>query len=133
MLIDSRNGPAAWHAFNHSVVKAKDVARAAGKIVGEEAMTWDVFRWIVIVLLVLNMILLVYGGTSPQVTARPKDHDSYASDELHSLRAEVHELAAELNALRFGMRLAPSQTEPEPTTGSIGMPSIPLPTKSPRR
>jgi hypothetical protein len=130
--MDSNNNLGARHAFDQRLAQAREIARAAGKIVAEEAMTWDVFRWTVIVLLVLNFILLVYVGTGSQVTAMHKYHDNYASDELDSLRAEVNEVAAELTAVRFGLRLPAPQMEPEPTTGSIGTPSIPLPTRSPR-
>lgn len=121
------NGPRAWRAFDHRVGKAKEIARAAGQIVAEEAMTWDLFRWTVIVLLVLNFILLAYDGSKSD---RRRDHHGYASDELSSLRAEMSEMAAELAAVRFH-QYAP-QEETEPTTGSIGTPSIPLPTRSPR-
>ncbi len=140
LLMESDKGSEARKAFKR-LVQAKQIGRSAIEIAVEEAMTWDVFRWTVIVLLVLNFIFtsLFYSGASPQLTAQ--DRLDYAS-ELGALRAELkeqlaqatEEMAADLVAVRFGLRQPVPQMESEPTTtGSIEMPSVPRPAKSPRR
>jgi hypothetical protein len=136
--MESDNGTRAQRAFKERLAQAKEIGRVAGKIAVEEAMAWDVFRWIAIVLLVLNLllILLVYGATF-QETAQ--DGDNYAS-ELAALRTELSEqfaeakaeLTADIVAAQFGLQEPTSQAEPEPT-GSIRTPSIPVPSRSPRR
>jgi hypothetical protein len=114
--MESDKATEARRAFNR-LARAKEIGRSAIEITAEEAMTWDVFRWMVIVLLVLNLILtlFLYSG---------------ASEQLAEAKAE---LTADIVAAQFGLRQAPSQMQSEPTTDSIDMPSTPMPAKSPRR
>jgi hypothetical protein len=116
LLMESDKATEARRAFNR-LARAKEIGRSAIEITAEEAMTWDVFRWMVIVLLVLNLILtlFLYSG---------------ASEQLAEAKAE---LTADIVAAQFGLRQAPSQMQSEPTTDSIDMPSTPMPAKSPRR
>lgn len=120
----------------HRLTQAKKIGRSAIEIAAEEAMTWDVFRWTVIVLLVLNSLLCLFGGEPRQSVQAPTD----TANELAALRTELNqqlaatkaEMEANLVAAQFGLR-ASSAIESEPTTGTIKMPSVPLPAKSPRR
>ncbi len=103
----------------------------AAKIAVEEAMAWDVFRWTVIVLLVLNFLtVLLYSA---------QDRGNYAG-ELAALRTELSEqlteakadMVADMVAAQFGLRQPTSQAAQEPT-GSIKTPPIPVPQRAPRR
>lgn len=134
--MESENSTSPRRAFKERLAQVSEVGRAAGKIAAEEAMTWDLFRWTVVVLLslILIFILLVYNAGPQEVAS-----DQNAS-EIASLRTELSEqlaqakaeLAADVVATQFGLRQPPSQTEPEPT-GSIDAPTIPVPARSPHR
>lgn len=133
--MESDKATEAPRAFNR-LTQAKEIGRSAIEIAAEEAMTWDVFRWAVIVLLVLNSLLVLFGGGPRQSAQSPGD----TANELAALRTELNqqlaetkaEMAADLVAAQFGLR-ASSAAESEPTTGTIEMPSVPMPAKSPRR
>jgi len=134
-LMESDKATDAPRAFKR-LTRAKEIGRSAIEIAAEEAMTWDVFRWTVIVLLVLNSLLVLFGGGSGQSALLPSD----AAHELAALRTELNqqlaatkaEMEANLVAAQFGLR-ASSATELEPMTGTIEMLSVPMPAKSPRR
>lgn len=118
------------------LTQAKEIGRSAIEIAAEEAMTWDVFRWTVIVLLFLNLFLYVFGGGPRESAQTSMD----TANDLAALRTELNqqlaatkaEMDANLIAAQFGLR-ASSATESEPATGTIEMPSVPMPAKSPRR
>lgn len=119
------------------LAQAREIGRSAIEIAAEEAMTWDVFRWTVVILLLLNLSLSLFGGGSQAVVQDANDQKS----ALAALRTELNdqlvktkaEMEASLVAAQFGLRQPPSHTKSEPT-GSVEVPpAIPMPAKSPRR
>jgi hypothetical protein len=126
-------------AFGQGFARAKDIARAAGRIAFEEAMTWDVFRWIVVTLLLLILILmfLVYSGTEHATAV--SQHDPNTTD-FDSVSAEINEppkearveISATPSPDRSGLRQLLAQRDVVPAVGSIKPPSVPLPTRAPK-
>ena len=119
------------------LAQAREIGRSAIEIAAEEAMTWDVFRWTVVILLLLNLSLSLFGGGSQAVVQDVNDQKS----ALAALRTELNdqlvkakaEMEASLVAAQFELRQPPSHTKSEPT-GSVEVPpAIPMPAKSPRR
>ena len=130
------------------LVQANKVVRAAGKLAAEEAMTWDVFRWAVIVLLVANLflILILHGGIRGEAVSA--EHGADYASQLTALRADVDgqiaelkaELAQDLAAMQSELRHAKAavnrptpQIRPELQPISEQMQPVPMPTRSPRR
>src|SRR6516225_4014509 len=72
--------------------KAADLLRAVLRIVGE-----DVFRWIVIVLLALNLLLLLSlaGGIRSEIAALEQDR-SAGADQLAHVTKDIADMRASL-------------------------------------
>jgi len=77
--------------------KAADFSRAVLKIVGEDVRSWDVFRWIVIVLLALNLLLLLSlaGGIRSEIAALEQDR-SAGADQLAHVTKDIADMRASL-------------------------------------
>jgi len=127
------------HASGQGFAKAKDIARAAGRIAVEEAMTWDVFRWIVVTLLLLNLIFvfLVYSGTEhvaalSQHDPNTRDVDPVSAEINERLKEARVEISATPSPDRSGLRQRLAQGDLVPATGSLEPPSVPLPTRAPK-
>ena len=138
----------AQHALTKRLAQANKVARAAGKLAAEEAVTWDVFRWAVIVLLVANLflILILHGGIRGETVSKEQSA-GYAS-QLTALRADMDrqiaevkaESAQDLAAMQSELRQAKAelsrptpQVRPELQRTPEQMQPVPMPTRSPRR
>jgi hypothetical protein len=138
----------ARQVLTKKLAQTNKVVRAAGKLAAEEAMTWDVFRWAVIVLLVLNLllILVLHGGNRGETVS--VEHGAGHEAQLTALRADVDgqiaevkaELAQDLAAIQSELRHAKAelsrpmpQVRPELQPVPEEMQPIPLPTRSPRR
>lgn len=119
------------------LAQAREIGRSAIEIAAEEAMTWDVFRWTVVILLLLNLSLSLFGGGSQAVVQDANDQ----KNALAALRTELNdqlvktkaEMEASLVAAQFGLRQPPSHTKSEPTRSVEVPPAIPMAAKSPRR
>ena len=138
----------AQSALATRLAQAKDVVRAAGKIAAAEAMTWDVFRWTVVVLLLANLllILILYSGLSSEIASVEQDRATYTS-QVTALRGEVDEKIAGAKA-EFTQALAAMQAELRDTKGRLSRPTpqlapeqsipsetqaVPMPIRAPRR
>jgi hypothetical protein len=138
----------ARQVLTKKLAQANKVIRAAGKLAAEEAMTWDVFRWAVIVLLVLNLllILVLHGGNRGETVS--VEHGAGHEAQLTALRADVDgqiaevkaELAQDLAAIQSELRHAKArlnrptpQIRPDFQPIPEKMQPIPMPTRSPRR
>jgi hypothetical protein len=127
------------HASGQGFAKAKEMARAAGRIAVEEAMTWDVFRWIVVTLLLLILIFmfLVYSGTE-HVTAlsqhdpNTREVDSASAEIEKPLKEARVQISATPSPDRSGLRQLLAQGDLVPAIGSIEPSSVPLPTRAPK-
>jgi hypothetical protein len=88
----------ARQVLTKKLAQTNKVVRAAGKLAAEEAMTWDVFRWAVIVLLVLNLllILVLHGGNRGETVS--VEHGAGHEAQLTALRADVDGQIAEVKA-----------------------------------
>jgi hypothetical protein len=77
--------------------KAADFSRAALKIVGEDVRSWDVFRWIVIALLALNLLLLpsLAGGIRSEIAALEQDR-SAGADQLAHVTKDIADMRVSL-------------------------------------
>jgi hypothetical protein len=77
--------------------KAAEFSRAVLKIVGEDVRSWDVFRWIVIVLLALNLLLLLSlaGGIRSETAAVEQDR-SAGADQLAHVTKDIADMRASL-------------------------------------
>ena len=77
--------------------KAADFSRAVLKIVGEDVRSWDVFRWVVIVLLALNLLLLLSlaGGIRSEIAAFEQDR-SAGADQLAHVTKDIADMRASL-------------------------------------
>jgi cell division protein FtsB len=76
--------------------KAADVSRAVLKIVGEDVRSWDVFRWIVIVLLALILLLLLsLSGIRSEISALEQDR-SAGADQLARVTKDIADMRASL-------------------------------------
>lgn len=130
------------------LARANEIARAAGKLAAEEAMTWDVFRWAVIVLLVANLILILILHSGIRGETVSMEHGAGYASQLTTLRADVDgqiaevkaELAQDLAAMQSELRQAKAglkrptpQVRPELQPIPEKMQPIPMPTRSPRR
>ena len=86
--------------------KAADFSRAVLKIVSEDVRTWDVFRWLVIVLLALNLLLLLsLGGIKSEIVALRQDR-SAAAEEVARATKEIADTRATLTQAISDMRSA---------------------------
>ena len=86
--------------------KAADFSRAVLKIVSEDVRTWDVFRWVVIVLLALNLLLLLsLGGIKSEIAALKQDR-SAAAQEVARATKEIADTRAALTQAISDMRSA---------------------------
>jgi hypothetical protein len=86
--------------------KAADFSRAVLKIVSEDVRTWDVFRWLVIVLLALNFLLLLsLGGIKSEIAALKQDR-SAAAQEVARATKEIADTRAALTQAISDMRSA---------------------------
>jgi cell division protein FtsB len=86
--------------------KAADFSRAILKIVSEDVRTWDVFRWLVIVLLALNLLLLLsLGGIKSEIAALKQDR-SAAAEEVARATKETADTRAALTQSISDMRSA---------------------------
>ena len=77
--------------------RAMELSRAVLKIVSEDVRTWDVFRWIVIVLLALNLMLLIVlvGGLRSEIAELKQDRGTSAKD-LAGVSKEIGDTRAAL-------------------------------------
>ena len=125
--------------------QVREIARTAGKLAAEEAMTWDVFRWTVVALLVANLFLslILYSGIKSEIATMEQDRAAYTS-QLTTLRADVdtqiaeakagltQDLAAMQSDLKEQLRKAMATlSRPTPQRATEPHP-VPMPTKSPR-
>jgi hypothetical protein len=86
--------------------KAADFSRAVLKIVSEDVRTWDVFRWVVIVLLALNLLLLLsLGGIKSEIATLKLDR-SAAAEEVARATKEIADTRAALTQSISDMRSA---------------------------
>ena len=86
--------------------KAADFSRAVLKIVSEDVRTWDVFRWLVIVLLALNFLLLLsLGGIKSEIAALKQDR-SAAAEEVARATKEIADTRDALTQSISDMRSA---------------------------
>ena len=139
----------AQHVLTKRLARANEIVRAAGKLAAEEAMSWDVFRWAVIVLLVANLflILILYSGVRGETVSMEQDA-GYAASQLTALRADVDGQIAELKAklaedlaamqselrqAKAGLNRLTPQVQPELQPIPEKIQPIPMPTRSPRR
>src|SRR6188472_2052184 len=113
--------------------KAADFSRAVLKIVSEDVRTWDVFRWLVIVLLALNLLLLLsLGGIKSEIAALKQDR-SAAAKEIADTRAALTQAISDMrSALQSDIakvntkidtrmqQAAPKPSPPPPTTPKPG-------------
>jgi cell division protein FtsB len=101
--------PMAQNNFaNHAqrlTAKAADFSRAVVKIVAEDVRSWDVFRWVVIVLLALNLVLLISlaGGIRSEIAALEQDR-SAGADQLARVTKEIADTRAALTQAISDMR-----------------------------
>ena len=77
--------------------KAADFSRALLTIIAEDVRSWDVFRWIVIVLLALNLLLLLSlaGGIRSEIAALEQDR-SAGADQLAHVTKDIADMRASL-------------------------------------
>jgi hypothetical protein len=77
--------------------KAADFSRALLAVIAEDVRTWDVFRWIVIVLLALNLLLLLSlaGGIRSEIAALEQDR-SAGADQLAHVTKDIADMRASL-------------------------------------
>jgi hypothetical protein len=140
-------------ALNARLAQAGTIARAVGKLAREEAMAWDLFRWVVVGLLVINLLLslILYSGIRSGIASIEQERADYAS-QLATLSTEVdakiagasagfaRDLAAMQSDLTKKLR-SPTAPFRRPTPERLQKPQIvapemqmvPLPTRSPRR
>ena len=86
--------------------KAADFSRAVLKIVSEDVRTWDVFRWLVIVFLGLNLLLLLsLGGIKSEIAALKQDR-SASAEEVARATKEIADTRAALTQAISDMRSA---------------------------
>ena len=89
--------------------KAADFSRAVLKIVSEDVRTWDVFRWLVIVLLALNLLLLLsLGGIKSEIAALKQDR-SAAAEEVARATKEIADTRAALTQAISDMSVVESR------------------------
>jgi hypothetical protein len=93
---------------NHAqrfTARATDFSRALLAVVAEDLRTWDVFRWVVIVLLALNLLFLlsVVGGIRSEVAAL-KQEESTGTDQLARVTKEIADTRASLTQAISDMR-----------------------------
>jgi hypothetical protein len=81
--------------------RAVELSRAVLKIVSEDVRTWDVFRWIVIVLLAL--LILLVGGLRSEIAELKQDRGTSAED-LAGVSKEVGDTKAALTKAMTDMR-----------------------------
>jgi len=139
---------AAQHVLTKKLAQATQVVRAASKLAAEEAVTWDVFRWAVIGLLVANLflVLILHGGSGGEPVS--KEQSAGYANQLTALRADMDaqiadvkaELAQDLAAMQSELRQAKAAVnrptphiQPELQPVSEQMQPVPMPTRSPRR
>ena len=77
--------------------KAADFSRALLAVIAEDVRSWDVFRWIVIVLLALNLLLLLSlaGGIRSEIAALEQDR-SAGADQLAHVTKDIADMRASL-------------------------------------
>ena len=77
--------------------KAADFSRALLAVIAQDVRTWDVFRWIVIVLLALNLLLLLSlaGGIRSEIAALEQDR-SAGADQLAHVTKDIADMRASL-------------------------------------
>ena len=87
------------------MVKAADFSRAVVKIVAEDVRTWDVFRWIVIVLLALNLLLLISlaGGTRSEIAELKQERNADA-EQVSRVSKDITDTRAALSQAISDMR-----------------------------
>ena len=86
--------------------KAADFSRAILKIVSEDVRTWDVFRWLAIILLALNLLLLLaLGGIKSEIAALKQDR-SASAEEVARATKEIADTRAALTQAISDMRSA---------------------------
>jgi methyl-accepting chemotaxis protein len=91
------------HERQQFAAKAADFSRAILNIVSEDVQTWDVFRWVVIVLLALNLLLLLsLGGIRSEIAALRQDR-SAAAEEVARAAEEVARAAKEIADTRAAL------------------------------
>ena len=73
-----------------------DFCRALLSVVAEDVRTWDVFRWAVIVLLALNLVLLSFTGGIRTELAALKQDQSTSTDQLARVTKEIADTRASL-------------------------------------
>jgi hypothetical protein len=84
--------------------RAMDMSRAVLKIVSEDVRTWDVFKWIVVVLLALNLlVLLSLGGLRSEIAGLKEERGASAQD-LATLSKELADTRAALTQAIANMR-----------------------------
>jgi len=128
-------------SFANIAASAKEIAQLAPRIIAQEAMTWDVFRWVVVVLLAVNILLtlILSGGSGSETDQIRKNQEAYAA-QLNDLRAEIDqkigkakaELSGDIAAAQAGLmdqlRKATAVTRSRAPSGPV-----PLPTRAPDR
>ena len=132
-------------ALAEIAAQAKATARVASELAVKEAMTWDVFRWVVVVLLAANLLasLLLYSGIRSEIASLKQDREASAN-QLADLRAEVDEkikkanaeLSGDLAAAHSGLlkELRKANATPNRSTPpQAPTQSVPLPTRTPGR
>ena len=85
---------------NHAqavTAKAADFSRALLAVIAEDARTWDVFRWAVIVLCALNVLFLLslVGGIRSEIAALSQEQTA-GIDQLARVTKEIADTRASL-------------------------------------
>jgi hypothetical protein len=84
--------------------KAAAFSRAVLKIVSEDVRTWDVFRWVVIALLALNLLLLLSSGGIKSEIAALKDERKADAEQIARLTKDIADARASLTQAISDMR-----------------------------
>jgi len=85
---------------NHALrftAKTTDFSRALLSVLAEDVRTWDVFRWAVIVLLALNLLVLLSftGGIRSEIVALTQEQ-SRSTDQFARVTKEIADTRASL-------------------------------------
>jgi hypothetical protein len=77
--------------------KTTDFSRALFAVIAEDVRTWDVFRWVVILILALNFLLLlsIVGGIRSEVAAL-KQEQSTGTNQIARVTKEIADTRASL-------------------------------------
>ena len=98
-------------ALDEILAQTKSAAHSTTRLAVREARTWDVFKWVAIVLLTINLLtsLLLCSGIRSEIDMLKADREASA-DRLANLRSEVElkiskakaELSGDLAAAHSG-------------------------------